>query len=79
MIKLTDKVSSLIQMVQNIKENGLMTCNMDREKKAGIMARQGLLEPSIKVKRMEKADLSGKMEVSMKGILLMVISKVMVI
>ena len=79
MIKLTDKVSSLIQMVQNIKENGLMTCNMDREKKAGIMARQGLLEPSIKVKRMERVDLSGKMEVSMKGILLMVISKVMVI
>lgn len=46
-----------------------MIFSMVKVKRVGIMELQGMLVPSIKGKRMAKADLSGKMVAFMKEIL----------
>ena len=48
---------------------GWMIFSMVKVKRVGIMELQGMLVPSIKGKRMAKADLSGKMVAFMKEIL----------
>lgn len=55
-----------------------MTCNMDKEKKVGMMEKPNTLVNFIRVKRMVKVDSNGKMEASMMAILLMVTFKVTV-
>lgn len=56
------KVHLWIPQELNILENGLMINSMDMVKKAGIMVKQGTQVNFIKEKRMERENLSGKME-----------------
>jgi len=72
------KEYSWILLELNILGNGLMTFSMVLEKKAGIMGKLNMLAHSIRERRMEKVDLNGKMEASMKVTLLMDISRDMV-
>jgi hypothetical protein len=67
--KLMDMVSLWIQMEPCMKESGMMTCNMDMELRHGIKVVLNIQVSFIKVKRMEKADLNGKMVLTMKEIL----------
>ena len=60
---------SLILMVLDMKENGSMTCNMAMVLNYGM---EGLLNMKVtfgKVKKMEKENSLGRMEVIMKAIL----------
>ena len=76
MIWLRDTVYSLTNNLElSILASGCQISSMVKGKKAGTMAKLNTSEHSIRVKRMEKADLNGKMEAFMRAILLMEFSK----
>ena len=63
---------SLILMVLDMKANGSMTCNMAMVLSYGMEALLNTKVTFGKVKRMEKENFLGRMEVIMKAILLTV-------
>lgn len=69
MIWLMDMGYIWTHMGQNIKENGSMIVNMVKGKRVGIMDRQNISDSFIRGRKMEKEDLSGKMEAFMTEIL----------
>jgi len=75
MIKLMDTVSLLMLIMHSMKVNGVMISNMDMGLRHGKMEHQNIQDYFIRVKRMAKANLNGKMEVFTREILWMDPSK----
>jgi hypothetical protein len=68
MIRQMGKESFWIQIMQDMKETGLMTCNMVTELRLGTMILLNILANSIKERSRVKVDLNGKMAATMTEI-----------
>ena len=76
MIRLMDLALLWILIMLNMRDIGLMICNMDRVRKLGMKALQSTLDNFTKERRMEKVDFNGKIKAIMRETLLMDSSKV---